>query len=148
MTFQNRIDGTALLRPEMTLSGSDAYRDSDLDANAMQNDFRMLLEAVSDYAVYRLTPEGNVSSWNKGAERNKGYTVAEAIGLHVSAFYTAEDRAAGAPARALAAAAGPSSNLMAGGSARTAAASGRMSSSKRSAIRTAGSSALRRSPAT
>ncbi|GJE56493.1 hypothetical protein EKPJFOCH_2999 [Methylobacterium thuringiense] len=105
MQFQNKIDGTTLLRPEMTLSSSDAYRDSDLDANAMQNDFRMLLEAVSDYAVYRLTPEGNVSSWNKGAERNKGYTFAEAIGLHVSAFYTAEDRAAGAPARTLAAAA-------------------------------------------
>ena len=66
-----------------------------------QDDFRLLVEAVSDYAVYMLTPEGIVSSWNKGAERNKGYTSAEAIGLHFSTFYTPEDRIAGAPLRAL-----------------------------------------------
>ena len=66
-----------------------------------QHDFRMLVEAVSDYAVYMLTPEGIVSSWNRGAERNKGYTAAEAVGLHFSSFYTPEDRAAGEPARAL-----------------------------------------------
>ena len=70
----------------------------------IQHDFRMLVEAVSDYAVYMLRPDGIVSSWNKGAERNKGYSSAEAIGLHVSSFYTAEDRADGAPERALSAA--------------------------------------------
>ena len=69
-----------------------------------QHDFRMLVEAVSDYAVYMLTPDGIVSSWNKGAERNKGYSAAEAIGLHVSSFYRPEDRAAGQPAKALMAA--------------------------------------------
>ena len=58
-----------------------------------QHDFRMLVEAVSDYAVYMLTPEGVVSSWNRGAERNKGYTSAEAIGLHVSGvLYTGRPR--------------------------------------------------------
>ena len=70
-----------------------------------EHGFSTLLEAVRDYAVYRLTPDGIVSTWNTGAERNKGYTAAEAIGLHVSAFYTPEDRAAGKPASALATAA-------------------------------------------
>ena len=64
----------------------------------------MLLEAVSDYAVYMLTPEGIVASWNKGAERNKGYSAAEAIGLHISSFYTPEDCASDQPAKTLEAA--------------------------------------------
>ena len=67
-------------------------------------DYRNLLEAVSAYAVYSLTPEGFVSSWNKGAERNKGYSAAEAIGLNFSSFYTAEDREKGEPEKALRAA--------------------------------------------
>lgn len=62
------------------------------------------MEAVSEFAVYRLTPDGFVSSWNKGAERNKGYCAAEAIGLHFSSFYTAEDREKGEPEKALRAA--------------------------------------------
>jgi PAS domain S-box-containing protein len=62
---------------------------------------RLLIEAVSDYAIYMLDPDGIVSSWNPGAERFKGYTEDEIIGQHFSKFYTEEDKAAGLPARAL-----------------------------------------------
>jgi PAS domain S-box-containing protein len=63
--------------------------------------FRMLVDAVIDYAIYMLDPSGQVVSWNSGAERFKGYTAAEIIGRHFSLFYTPEDRVAGLPARAL-----------------------------------------------
>ena len=77
---------------------------SERDGAPEDQDYRILLEAVSEYAVYRLTVDGFVSSWNKGAERNKGYSSAEAIGLHFSSFYTVEDRTAGEPEKALRAA--------------------------------------------
>ncbi len=70
----------------------------------LDQDYRILVEAVSEYAVYRLTLDGFVLSWNKGAERNKGYKATEAIGLHFSTFYTPEDREAGEPEKALRAA--------------------------------------------
>ena len=63
--------------------------------------FRMLVQGVVDYAIYMLDPIGLVTNWNVGAERLKGYAPAEVIGRHFSLFYTAEDRAAGLPARAL-----------------------------------------------
>ncbi|WP_245844206.1 hybrid sensor histidine kinase/response regulator [Sphingomonas spermidinifaciens] len=62
---------------------------------------RLLLNAVRDYAIYLLEPDGIVASWNPGAERFKGYSAAEIVGQHFSRFYTEEDRAAGLPARAL-----------------------------------------------
>jgi PAS domain S-box-containing protein len=63
--------------------------------------YRLLVEAVTDYAIYMLDPEGIVSSWNAGAERFKGYRASEIIGSHFSRFYSAEDQRAGIPARAL-----------------------------------------------
>ncbi|HUH94654.1 MAG TPA: CHASE3 domain-containing protein [Casimicrobiaceae bacterium] len=66
--------------------------------------FRLLVEGVADHAIYTLDPEGNVVDWNAGAERLKGYTGEEIVGRHFSRFYTVEDRQAGLPARALAAA--------------------------------------------
>ncbi|MDR6934943.1 ATP-binding protein [Luteibacter sp. 3190] len=53
--------------------------------------FRLLVQGVADYAIYMLDPEGNVSSWNSGAERIKGYLPDEIIGSHYSAFFTPED---------------------------------------------------------
>src|ERR671916_258412 len=61
----------------------------------------LLVQSVTDYAIYMLDPSGIVSSWNPGAERLKQYTAAEIIGEHFSRFYTEEDRASGLPARAL-----------------------------------------------
>ncbi|HEY4126000.1 MAG TPA: PAS domain S-box protein, partial [Rhizomicrobium sp.] len=64
--------------------------------------YRLLVESITDYAIYMLTPEGIVASWNAGAQRFKGYQAHEIIGQHFSRFYSEEDRQAGLPARALA----------------------------------------------
>ncbi|WP_181259351.1 PAS domain-containing protein [Pseudoduganella armeniaca] len=63
------------------------------------------LNQLRDYALYILDTEGYIRSWNEGAEQLKGYTAREILGKHFSIFYTPEDRAAGKPAQALAAAA-------------------------------------------
>jgi PAS domain S-box-containing protein len=63
--------------------------------------FRMLVDAVVDYAIYMLDPSGIIIDWNTGGERLKGFTSAEIIGQHFSRFYTPEDRAAGLPALVL-----------------------------------------------
>lgn len=63
--------------------------------------FRLLVEAVTDYAIYMLDPAGHVASWNPGAERAKGYSRAEILGQHFSVFYTEDDRRSGLPGRAL-----------------------------------------------
>ncbi len=70
-----------------------------------ENQFTLLVQAVTDYAIYMLNPKGVVVSWNPGAQRFKGYEPAEIIGQHFSRFYTEEDKANGEPARALATAA-------------------------------------------
>jgi PAS domain S-box-containing protein len=67
--------------------------------------FRLLVQGVTDYAIYMLDPEGRITNWNMGAERIKGYLADEVVGEHFSRFYTEEDRAAGLPATALATAA-------------------------------------------
>jgi PAS domain S-box-containing protein len=63
--------------------------------------FRLLVQSVTDYAIYMLDPDGHVVSWNAGAERFKGYAAEEIIGQHFSRFYTDEDREAGIPRTAL-----------------------------------------------
>jgi len=63
--------------------------------------FRLLVEGVTDYAIYMLDPSGIITNWNAGAERIKGYKAEEIVGQHFSIFYRPEDRAAGVPARAL-----------------------------------------------
>ncbi|CAB3653887.1 Sensor histidine kinase RcsC [Paraburkholderia phenoliruptrix] len=67
--------------------------------------FRLLVDGVTDYAIFMLSPEGMVTNWNSGARRIKGYTASEIIGSHFSRFYTPEDAAKGLPQRGLAAAA-------------------------------------------
>jgi PAS domain S-box-containing protein len=63
--------------------------------------YRRLVQSVTDYAIYMLDAKGNVTSWNAGAQRFKGYTPEEIIGQHFSRFYTEEDSATNLPARAL-----------------------------------------------
>jgi PAS domain S-box-containing protein len=63
--------------------------------------FRLLIDAVIDYAIYMIDPDGIITSWNSGARRFKGYEEAEILGQHFSRFYTEEDRRAGLPQRAL-----------------------------------------------
>ena len=63
--------------------------------------FRLLVQSIVDYAIYLLDVDGNVTSWNAGAERIKGFQTEEIVGQHFSRFYTEEDREAGMPARVL-----------------------------------------------
>ena len=63
--------------------------------------FRILVQGVTDYAIYLLDTDGRVTNWNAGAARIKGYSPDEIIGKHFSHFYTPEDREGGVPAKAL-----------------------------------------------
>src|SRR5688572_25428740 len=63
--------------------------------------FRLVVESVTDYAIYMLDPDGHVINWNPGAARAKGYAPHEVIGRHFSTFYTPEDKAADIPRDAL-----------------------------------------------
>ncbi len=72
-------------------------------SKALSDDpFRLLVQSIVDYAIYMLDPDGNVTSWNAGAERIKGFQTDEIVGKHFSNFYTEEDREAGVPAKVLA----------------------------------------------
>src|SRR6201996_780030 len=66
-----------------------------------ERSFRLLVEAVADYALYMLDSTGVMTSWNVGGQRIKGYSSDEILGEHFSRFYTEPDRANGKPARAL-----------------------------------------------
>ena len=79
--------------------------DRALDAlRASEERFRLLVESVREYAIFMLDASGNVSSWNRGAERSEGWRSDEIIGKPYDIFFTPEDRAAGTPQRLLAAA--------------------------------------------
>jgi PAS domain S-box-containing protein len=67
----------------------------------LDEQFRLLVQGVADYAIYMLDPHGNVASWNLGAQRIKGYAPGEIIGQHFSRFYTEEDKLGGIPTIAL-----------------------------------------------
>ena len=82
----------------MTAPGNDPSRNDDAASASdvrLDDRFFLLIEAVQDYAIFMLDPAGNVASWNRGAQRIKGYSHDEIIGRHFSAFYTDEDIAAG-----------------------------------------------------
>jgi PAS domain S-box-containing protein len=64
--------------------------------------FRILVQGVTDYAIYMLDPDGRVTSWNAGAQRIKGYRPEQIIGSHFSRFYTPQDAERGEPRLALA----------------------------------------------
>ena len=74
---------------------------STMNLREAEERFRLLVESVSDYAIFMLDPDGTIASWNAGAERLKQYTAREIIGQHFSKFYTPEDLAAGKPPREL-----------------------------------------------
>ena len=63
--------------------------------------FRLLVQSVEDYAIFMLDPGGRVLTWNRGAQRIKGYAATEIVGQHFSVFYGAEDLAARKPEREL-----------------------------------------------
>ena len=70
-------------------------------SHLMDQRFQLLINAVTDYAIYMLEPDGTVASWNPGARRFKGYEAHEIVGRNFSCFFTEEDRVAGLPQLAL-----------------------------------------------
>ncbi len=66
-----------------------------------EEQFRLLVQSVTDYAIFMLDPTGVVANWNSGARRIKGYEPDEIIGKHFSLFYSRQDREAGLPALGL-----------------------------------------------
>jgi PAS domain S-box-containing protein len=76
-------------------------RQAQLAALESERRFRLLVQSVTDYAIFMLDCEGHVINWNAGAERIKGYAEPEILGCHFSRFYTSEDKARGVPAVAL-----------------------------------------------
>jgi PAS domain S-box-containing protein len=99
-----------LLALNETLEARVAERTQELAASVTkleetEHRFRMLVEGVTDYAIFMLDPSGTIVNWNLGAERIKGYKSEEIIGQHYSVFYTEEDRQRGLPEKAIATAA-------------------------------------------
>ncbi|WP_165937982.1 PAS domain-containing protein, partial [Methylobacterium segetis] len=93
-------DGTLVGYAKVTRDMSERKAAQDA-LNQSEQRFRLLVQGVQDYAIYMLDPGGRVASWNRGAQRFKGYTDEEIIGQHFSRFYTEEDRATDLPGRAL-----------------------------------------------
>lgn len=75
--------------------------EAEMELRQSEQRFRLLMDAVQDYAIFMLDPEGRISSWNSGAQRIKGYETSEIIGKHFSCFYPEEDVRSGKPQREL-----------------------------------------------
>lgn len=82
-----------------------AQHDAERRLQESEERFRLLVDSVKDYAIFMIDPAGRIVSWNRGAERIKGYTADEVMGKHISIFYPPEDAAAAKPERLLRAAA-------------------------------------------
>jgi PAS domain S-box-containing protein len=74
-------------------SASDLHtlQDNSFDSIEQVEFYRLLVTSIQDYAIFLLDKDGNVASWNLGAQKLKGYTASEIIGRHFSTFYTQED---------------------------------------------------------
>jgi PAS domain S-box-containing protein len=78
-----------------------SQRVAEAELRQTEQRFRLLVEAVQDYAIFMLDPDGHVASWNAGAQRSKGYTAEEIIGQHFRVFYPPEKQAEKHPEREL-----------------------------------------------
>ncbi|PWF43644.1 PAS domain-containing protein, partial [Massilia glaciei] len=89
-------DGTLVGFAKITRDITEKKRSSEA-LHASEERFRLLVQGVTDYAIYMLSPEGIITNWNAGARHIKGFEQHEVIGTHFSRFYTEEDVAAGLP---------------------------------------------------
>ena len=78
-----------------------ARKAAELALRESEQRYSLLVDGVTDYAIYMLDPHGIVTNWNRGAERIKGYRTEEIVGQHFSRFFTEEDRAANVPQHSL-----------------------------------------------
>lgn len=104
VAIQAVFDGDELVGFAKVTRDITDQRDAQHRALEAERRFRLLVEGVTDYAIFMIDPDGRVANWNAGAERIKGYTADEILGSHFSRFYTPEDRDAGLPEIALEAA--------------------------------------------
>jgi osomolarity two-component system sensor histidine kinase TcsA len=98
-------DDGSLLYVQMELQDMTGERLKQLELEErlyVNETFRILVETVKDYAIFMLDPQGNVATWNAGAQALKGYTREEIAGKHFSNFYSRKDREDGKPGRELA----------------------------------------------
>ncbi|WP_034911584.1 EAL domain-containing protein [Erwinia sp. 9145] len=89
-------DGTLIGFAKITRDCTE-QREALAEQRAQEQKFRLLVEGVTDYAIYMLDINGRVVNWNAGARRAKGYTADEIVGQHFSCFYSAQDRLAQIP---------------------------------------------------
>ena len=85
----------------MSSENGEAFGRSEELLRESEERFRLLVEGVKDYAIFMLDTEGRIVTWNRGAERIKGYRSGEILGQHFSVFYTEEDIERGHPAAEL-----------------------------------------------
>jgi len=100
-SFPTTSDDNHQLRSVTLLQQQAVAMQSETALLQSEQRFRLFVEAVRDYAIFMLDPEGNISTWNTGAERIKGYKPWEIIGRHFSVFYPEEDLKSRKPWREL-----------------------------------------------
>jgi PAS domain S-box-containing protein len=94
-------DNEVQMRDIARLQQKAAALEKELEWRSHEERFRRFVEAVQDYAIFMLDAKGNVSTWNPGAQRMKGYEASEIIGKHFSVFYPEQDIRSGKPAMEL-----------------------------------------------
>jgi PAS domain S-box-containing protein len=105
LLLHDALDGAVFLALTVLNEHEVARRKAEAALRESEESFRLLVESVEDYAIFTLTPDGRVASWNAGARRTLGYDREAIVGLPVARLFTEEDVAAGVPQRLLAAAA-------------------------------------------
>jgi PAS domain S-box-containing protein len=100
ITALRGVDGRLVGFGKVTRDLTDRRRGEELLRQSEER-FRLLVNSVSDYAIFLLEPDGTISSWNLGAERLKGYRADEILGTNFARFYTSEDVRKDVPGRAL-----------------------------------------------
>jgi PAS domain S-box-containing protein len=102
--LKNSADAWLQLNADLEVKVTERTRELKATLNRLQESersFELLVDSVTDYALYMLDRTGHIVSWNSGARRIKGYDAQEIIGKHFQCFYSEEDRAAGIPAAGL-----------------------------------------------
>jgi PAS domain S-box-containing protein len=95
-TTDDRIDGVVLMFQDIT-----ARRQAEREVAHSEERLRLLIDSVSDYAIFTMTQEGTINSWNTGAQRLFGYSADQILGRSFEVLFTPEDRQAGTPAATL-----------------------------------------------